>query len=418
MKINKFWMMAMLLSAMGAGMTSCSDSDEKVPETVEDPIKNTVEYYVEGKVSENGKALAGATVKVDGGSVTTDENGLFTATITEKGTLTLSASKDGYLSVNGIALDIPDNAENRSSYTVNFNMTKKANSLALAGKNKVLVTADAVTENGSMSNVAQGTGIAIPAGNMAALQDGTTISMTNYVPEQEQRTTQSNSALSSSIMNMYVETNNEVSANGITLAIKNPTAAATTFKNVAVYANSASRAGEAYAKLGEATLNASTQSFEFDLQDGKLANDYSFRINAKRNVSGQQLETIKSEKIDNSGNFEAKKDVKISYTAPMGWTYTKDFDSSLDASLVAMMKNAIVAQEGPEGTYTKNFEHTTNVGGNCIMYYNAKSTFTTTTYTFELTDRNVSVEVKKYTGTKLEYVNESADQHSGGTSDK
>lgn len=102
----------------------------------------------------------------------------------------------------------------------------------------------------------------------------------------------------------------------------------------------------------------------------------------------------------------------------MGWTYTKDFDSSLDANLVTLMKNAINAQEGTEGTYKTKFEHTTNVSGNSIMYYEAKSLFTTNSYVFELTNsKTTSVELKKYNGTSLYYTNETADQHSGGTSE-
>lgn len=52
--------MALLLMATGAGLSSCSVSDnEKAPEEVNDPIKDVVEYYIVGQVMENNQGLAG-----------------------------------------------------------------------------------------------------------------------------------------------------------------------------------------------------------------------------------------------------------------------------------------------------------------------------------------------------------------------
>lgn len=419
MKANKFVMMAMMLSATCASMTSCSD-DEKTPEMVQDPIKNTVEYYINGKVSEGTAALAGVTVDVNGTTATTDANGLFSITVTEKGNLTLKASKEGYLNVNNLTVTIPNNAGNRSSYSVNFGMTAKGTAVELPeGENSVLVTTESATANADMSSVTSGTGVNIPAGTMAGMAKGTQVTMTQYVPEQETADAAAgDSDISSSVMNVYIESTNDIEAKGIKLALKNPvkTAAISSFKLVEVYSNTGSRAGSAYSKLGEATLNPATNAYEYELPEGKLAGDYSFRVKAHRSVGATQEESIKSGKVDNSGNFEAKNDVEITYTAPAGWEYASGFDSSLDAGLVTLMQNAVTSQEGAEGKHEVTYTYKTNVSGNYIMYYNAKSTSATTTYTFELTDRNVSVAAKKYTGTKLEYVNESADKHSGGTS--
>lgn len=419
MKANKFVMMAMMLTATCASMTSCSD-DEKAPEIVQDPIKNTVEYYINGKVSEGTAALAGVTVDVNGSTATTDANGLFSITVTEKGNLTLKASKEGYLSVSNLTVTIPNNAGNRSSYSVNFGMTAKGTSVELPeGENSVLVTTESATANVDMSSVTNGTGVEISAAAMAEIAQGTKVTMTEYVPEQEASDAAAgDSDVSSSVMNVYIESTNDIEAKGIKLALKNPveTSGISSFKQVEVYSSSNSRAGSAYSKLGEATLNPETNAYEYELPEGKLAGDYSFRVIAHRSVGATQEESVKSDKVDNSGNFEAKNDVEFTYTAPAGWEYTSGFDGSLDAGLVALMQNAITSQEGAEGTHDVAYTQKTNVSGNYIMYYNAKSTYTTTTYTFELTDRNVSVTLKKYTGTELEYVNESADQHSGGTS--
>lgn len=419
MKTNKFFTIAMLFAASCAA-TSCSVSDdEKAPEQVEDPIKNVVEYYITGKVTEGSSTLSGVSISIDGTTVTTDANGEYKATVTEKGSFTVSASKDGYLNVNNLTVIVPNNAQNRSAYTLNFGMTQKADAAELpAVQNKtILVTQGKAEADKNMSNVSKGTGVIIPADKSGDIETNTTVTMTEYVPEQQTASIgQGTEAVDAAVMNVYVETSKDVTAEGVILAIKNPVAEGkTTFKTLDVFASNKTRAGENYVKVGTAVFNGATNSFQIELTNGKLAGDYSFRINAQRTVGAVQEVSIKSDKVDNSGNFEAKKDVKISYEAPMGWVYTKGFESSMDVNLTALLKNAINAQEGAEGTFNTKFEHTTNVSGNSIMYYEAKSCFTTNQYTFELSDKSVTVELKKYTGANLYYRNESADQHSGGT---
>lgn len=421
MKTSKFFTLAMVIAASCAAMTSCSIKDnEKAPEVVEDPIKDVVEYYINGKVTEGNAALAGVKIDVDGATATTDASGLFSVTVSEKGSYTVKASKEGYLAVNGMTASIPSNASNRASVAVNISMTKKASAVVLPKTDKaIVVTTSGATADADMSNVEKGAGAEIPAAVAAAIEEGTTVAMTEYVPEMETATSaQGTQDISTSIMNVYIETSKDIPAAGVKVAMKNPvsSSAASSFKTVDVYRSVASRAGDAYTKMGEATLNPATNSYEFTLTEGNLAGDYSFRINAKRTVSAAQEESITSGKVDNSGNFEAKKNVEIAYSAPMGWTYTQGFDSKLDANLTALMKNSINAQEGAEGTYNVKFKQTTNVSGNSIMYYNAKSTFVTVNYTFSLTNQDVKVALKKYTGSKLDYSNESADKHSGGTS--
>lgn len=413
--------MAMLIAASCGAMTSCSVSDnEKTVEVVDDPIKDVVEYYISGKVTEGTATLSGVNIDVNGTTATTDANGQFSVTVSEKGDYTVKASKDGYLAVNGMTATIPTNASNRASVAVSISMTKKAAAVALPKTDKaIVVTTSTATADANMSSVEKGAGVEIPAAVAAEIEEGTTVSMTEYVPEQETTTSaQGSEEISASIMNVYIETSKDIPAEGVKVAVKNPvsTSGASSFKTVDVYGSAASRAGETYAKIGEATLNTETNSYEFTLTEGKLAGDYSFRISAKRTVSAAQEESITNGKVDNSGNFEAKKDVEIAYSAPMGWTYTQGFDSKLDANLTALMKNAVNAQEGAEGTYKVNYKQVTNVSGNSIMYFNAKSVYVTVNYTFTLTNQEVKVALKKYTGSKLDYSNESADQHSGGTS--
>lgn len=94
MKTNKILVVAMMLAMAGATFTSCSkNDDEKMAEIVDDPIKATTEYYINGVVvDKENKAIEGVTVSTDGQSVKTDAKGYFTLTVKNIGNYTVSAS--------------------------------------------------------------------------------------------------------------------------------------------------------------------------------------------------------------------------------------------------------------------------------------------------------------------------------------
>ena len=415
MKTTKFMTMALLLAAAGASMSSCSVSDnEKSPEQVVDPIADAVEYYIVGQVTENGNALSGVTVTTSGvDAVTTDNSGQFVLTVTDQATHTLNFTKDGYLNA---STDVTlSGLSNRSSVAVSIQMTKKAEAATVATGSNVLVEANSAanttdvttaTNDNAVANIAS-VGAYIPQEAIAA---NTKVSMTEYVPEAT--STQSGQNVSSSIMAVHIETTSGAitgtADKPVVLSVKNPANAGTAFQKVTVYKSGKSRADES---LGEATYDENTNSYNFDVTT-TLNGSYEFRVSSTRNASGSATSLIKEGKVDNSGNFEAKTDVTIAYGALMGWTYTTEPSSDL-ADLV---KNAIEAQEGAEGTYTVNYEETTNISGNSIMYWKAENKYSTITYTFPLISGNVKAVLKKYTGAAFTYTNTVANQHSGGTS--
>lgn len=417
MKTTKFMTMALLLAAASAGMSSCSVSDnEKSPEQVEDPIKDAVEYYIVGKVTANNSALSGVTVSTSGlDAVTTDANGQFTLTVEEQKEYTLEFAKDGYLKASTIVK--LSGLSNRSSVAVSVQMTQKAAEEDIPANQNVLVEANSTNHTTEVSNAANAGAVAkittvgayIP---QEAVGTGTKISMTQYVPEVTSTQVAQNS--SAPVMAVYVETiGGDITAttanNPVVLSVKNPTTDGTHFKSMEVYADATSRAS---ANLGTATYNATTQSYDLKLTSGKLSGSYEFRVPYTRTVGGTQTTLIKEGKVDNSGNFEAKKDVTIAYSAQMGWTYT----AAPTGGLANLMKNAIASQEGTEGTYTMNYEEVTNVSGNSIMYWKAENKYNEVTYTFTLNNGTATAKLKKYTGVAFTYTNETANQHSGGTS--
>lgn len=413
MKTTKFMTMALLLAAASAGMSSCSVSDnEKSPEQVEDPIKDAVEYYIVGKVTANNSALSGVTVSTSGlDAVTTDANGQFTLTVEEQKEYTLEFAKDGYLKASTIVK--LSGLSNRSSVAVSVQMTQKAEAKEIPANKNVLVepnkdVQEAINGAASVEDIAT-VGAYIP---QEAVGAETKISMTQYVPEVTSTQVAQNS--SAPVMAVYVETiGGDITAttanNPVVLSVKNPTTDGTHFESMEVYADATSRAS---ANLGTATYNATTQSYDLKLTSGKLSGSYEFRVPYTRTVGGTQTTLIKEGKVDNSGNFEAKKDVTIAYSAQMGWTYT----AAPTGGLANLMKNAIASQEGTEGTYTMNYEEVTNVSGNSIMYWKAENKYNEVTYTFTLNNGTATAKLKKYTGVAFTYTNETANQHSGGTS--
>lgn len=415
MKTTKFMTMALLLAAASAGMSSCSVSDnEKSPEQVEDPIKDAVEYYIVGKVTANNSALSGVTVSTSGlDAVTTDANGQFTLTVEEQKEYTLEFAKDGYLKASTIVK--LSGLSNRSSVAVSVQMTQKATEEDIPANQNVLVEANSTNHTTEVSNAANAgavdnittVGAYIP---QEAVGTGTKISMTQYVPEAASTVVAQSS--SAPVMAVYVETTGgeitATTANPVVLSVKNPTTDGTHFDSMEVYADATSRAS---ANLGTANYNDETQSYDLKLTSGTLSGSYEFRVSYTRTATAK-TSVIKEGKVDNSGNFEAKKDVTIAYSAQMGWTYT----AAPTGGLANLMKNAIASQEGTEGTYTMNYEEVTNVSGNSIMYWKAENKYNEVTYTFTLNNGTATAKLKKYTGVAFTYTNETANQHSGGTS--
>lgn len=418
MKTTKFMTMALLLAAVGAGMSSCSVSDnEKSPEQVEDPIKDAVEYYIVGKVTANNSALSGVTVSTSGlDAVTTDANGQFTLTVEDLKEYTLEFAKDGYLKASTIVK--LSGLSNRSSVAVSVQMTQKATGEDIPANQNILVEANSTAHTTEVSNAANAGAVAnittvgayIP---QEAVGAGTKISMTEYVPEAASTVVAQSS--SAPVMAVYVETTGgeitATTANPVVLSVKNPEEAITeniSFASMEVYADATSRASS---KLGTATYNAATQSYDLELTSGTLSGSYEFRVPYTRTATAK-TSVIKEGKVDNSGNFEAKKDVTIAYSAQMGWAYTEE----PAGGLANLMENAIAAQEGTKGTYTMEYTAKTNVSGNSIMYWKAENKYDEVTYTFTLSNGTASAKLNKYTGAAFTYTNETANQHSGGTS--
>lgn len=414
MKTNKIMVVVMMLAMAGATFTSCSkNDDEKMAEIVDDPIKDTVEYYINGKVVANdGSAISGVTVSTGDQSVKTDAEGNFALTVTGIDTYAVVATMDNYLKAT-VNVTVPQNAKNRASFNTSFILTKKVSAVSVAADNTAdVVIATATNSNvESMNNVTSGLAVGIPANNEGLA--GSEISVTEYVDEVSKDKADKNEA---AVSNIYVETSNDIKAEGITLAVTNPAKSGeATFESFKVYKKTASRSGEGENHIGDATLNEDGK-FEVKLTDGNLAGDYSFRVNyTSSTTTGKETQTGE---MDNSGSLNAVNGYQITYTEKLGSTSSISGLSDSESGVMGMIENTVKSSQGATSVSETTKTLTTNISGNHILYYTIDNNYTVTTYTYTLTGgKTVTAEVKTYTGTTVNYQIVSADQHSGGTAD-
>lgn len=406
--------MALLLAATGVSLGSCSD-DEKTPEQVEDPIMSTVQYYIEGIVSDGNKGVAGVTVSTTGyDTVTTNDEGVFQLIVKEASEYTVEFTKEGYLNTSATAN--LKGQENRAVVALTVSMTQKAETVSVPADTNVIIEPGKVTEatgDEEVSSISE-VGAYIPN---EAVEGGTEVSMTAYIPESNiTPTTQGD--VSAAVSAIYVETaNGEITAteeNPVILAVNNPSSnTATRFDKMTVYQNNvtATRAN-ARQSLGEATYDAATNSYQLVLTSGKLEGSYEFHVNSTRTLGKESTNVLNEGTVDNSGSYEAKNNIPLTYEARMGWS----FNSTIDSELAPLIKNAVEANEGSESIFSISRNVTTSLSGKSILYWKAIGKSQNITYTFHLNTGDYKVELTKYTGVSFEYKVIEANQHSGGTS--
>lgn len=414
MKTSKFVVMALLLAATGVSLGSCSD-DEKTPEQVEDPIMSTVQYYIEGIVSDGNKGVAGVTVSTTGyDAVTTNDEGVFQLIVKEASEYTVEFTKDGYLNTSATAN--LTGLSNRAVVAMTINMTSKAETVTVPADKNVVIEPGNVTEATSDEEISSISEVGAYIPN-EAVEGGTEVSMTAYIPESNiTSTTQGD--VSAAVSAIYVETaNGEITAteeNPVILAVNNPSSnTATRFDKMTVYQNNvtATRAN-ARQSLGEATYDAGTNSYQLVLTSGKLEGSYEFHVNSTRTLGKESTNVLNEGTVDNSGSYEAKNNIPLTYEARMGWS----FNSTIDSELAPLIKNAVEANEGSESIFSISRNVTTSLSGKSILYWKAIGKSQNITYTFHLNTGDYKVELTKYNGVNIEYKVIEANQHSGGTS--
>ena len=294
-------------------------------------------------------------------------------------------------------------------------MTEKAETVSVPADTNVIIEPGKVTEatgDEEVSSISE-VGAYIPN---EAVEGGTEVSMTSYVPESDVEAT-AQGEISSAVTAVYVETaNGSITAteeNPVILAVNNPTSNDTRFANMTVYKVEApATRAEEHQALGEAAYDATTNTYQQVLTSGNLEGSYEFHVSSTRTLGNETTEVLNEGTVDNSGSYEAQNNIPLTYEAKAGWS----FNSTIDSELAPLIKNAIEANEGSESIFSISRDVTTSLSGKSILYWKAIGKSQTITYTFELNTGDYKVELTKYTGVSFEYKVIEANQHSGGTS--
>lgn len=359
--------------------------------------------------------MAGVTVSTTGyDAVTTDNDGVFQLIVDEASEYTIGFAKEGYLNTSANAN--LTGLDNRAVVAMTISMSPKAEAVTVPAETNVIIepgTLSEATDDNEISNISE-VGAYVPN---EAVEEGTNVSMTAYIPESSiSQDTQG--SVSSPVSAIYVETaNGEITAtpeNPIILAVNNPSSnTATRFSKMTVYKSSAAATrADARQSLGDAQYDAATNSYKLELTSGKLEGAYEFHVSSTRTLGQEATEILKEGSVDNSGSYEAKTNIPLSYQAKAGWSY----NTAVDTELAQLIKNAIEANEGSESTFSISRNTTTSVSGRSILYWKAIGKNQIITYTFQLTTGNYKVELTKYLGVDIEYKVVDANEHSGGSS--
>lgn len=400
-----------LLGMTVLGTTSCSKEDP-VRQEVVDPAK-TSEFYVKGQVvsSDNNTPLSDVKVTLDGQTVTTDAQGAYQMTLTQAKAYSVTFAKEGY--VNQTAEVNLTGAANRATLTVDAK-------LFAVSKNEVTVKIDepVVVTNDENGTVATSEASAEIQAN--SVKEEVNVTVTLYEPTAntsvKEETVVAPRTETKALKNIVITTSKEVVLQEpMKLNFKNTSGNATNYlEQVNVYRKNVTRSADNFEKIGVATFDPETNNYSIEIAAGQvLSGEYSLRVDYKRSATGVVIgETIYEKKIDNSSNYKA-----IEYThqfeASTGWEYTDKGAASADE--MKLIEEIIVRENGKTGVSKVPYSILSKISGNNILFFTVKQTQNDITYEVKTNTADRTVKTRKYLSVDSNYINESADQHSGGS---
>ncbi len=435
MKKSNFFKWGLLTCAAIFTLNSCSfGEDEKGNEIVDDPMKDTEVYYIDGIVYDTAAStdtqkavLAGVEVKIGEETATTDNNGVFKFVVNSKKEYLLEFAKSGYIGVDATATIAAD-AVNRSMVTLGIKMTPISTSASVTP----LEGGEAKDRDDDEYSVH----IAVPPG--AAPSEGS-ISVTPYdVPVPASTNVKvGQETIVVPLKNLAITATHNEYQESLTVTIRNIGSDNAYFDpdEMEIWHNNQDATTRAASGWVQETSTIKFGNGNYDFQTNKLKSKYTLEIKTLKNSAPEKnteynLVNGKNEvKVDNSGNTNAIKNYVIKVEAKAGWEYTTSPAQALNiagvtgddaANMVKTINSVIEAQEGGfPGYYTVTHEMTANISGNHIMYYRNMAKFSEKTYTFDIVvkgNKNTQavVKLKAYTGREDYYQNVDATQHSGG----
>lgn len=448
-----------LLTMMAGFMLMSCKSDEIKVEIVDDPVTETVEYYIAGKVTTaDGTALSGVTVDAEGVTATTAEDGTYSLTVASKGKVyTVTFTLDGYMAgQESYEAKLTGSLTNRAIVSLNAIMSKKGETVDVTAKqeevkeNEVLVLTEKGSEAVAKSEGADGSvetaapvaatiAVAVPK-EAIVVEEGEAapqISVTPYVApaaaiDETPSTTPKVAAVS--LANLKVESV-DAEGNVVPVIVQAPVTVqisatsgnteatvneAETFETVKVYRKmdeSTKAIGDivnGWKEIGTAIFNAVTKSYSFTIAKGeRLDGEFSARVEPTVTISKTMTEVTASDKKSNAGNTNAI-DFSFDYQVKTGWDVTSEMTVS-ETTQNLLLASIASTENSTKGyvTTTKTFE--AKISGNYILFYSVNAKYIEKTYSFKLKGSTENVNVTVYKGADLKYENKNADQHSGGS---
>lgn len=422
----------LLLFAMSLSLTGCG-KDDKEDEIVEDPLAKTIEYYIVGTVSNStGQAIAGAKVEASSDiNGTTNNEGVYSLTVTKAGTYTVKFSANGLENFETKVI-IADNAANRTQTTLSVKMAKaidmsKGATAEVSAEEEVVVEVPTVEEDQTTAPVAA---LNIPKG---AAEAGTSVTAVTYVEAQAAPTTPQtgDKEVSASVANIAIVTTpaDAKAKSDIEISVANAAASNTDFFDSAYMTalKESTTTTKAPTEFGKVIFK--NNSYVVTIPTGEtISGKYSTKVNYNKNIAASKAGEY-NKVNDQSGVVKIKNEeysasnVKLTVETMQGWKYTITPAAALEAigasdKQATFINNAIIAEEGKEGTYTTTKELNASISGNHQLIFGSKAKVQEKTYTFYLIvngeKRQAVVKLMCNVGYTEEYSNTPISQHSGG----
>nr|WP_129733155.1 carboxypeptidase-like regulatory domain-containing protein [Parabacteroides goldsteinii] len=406
----------LFVGVSGMVWVSCV-SDEPETEIVENPLGDEV-YFVLGRVTSQRAPLEGVSVYMDGTDqkTLTGEDSNYQLYLTNKGNYELHFKKDGYVDV-VTTVSIDEKTVKRSSITVSVDMTKMSEPVTVYPDEEI--------------EIADPTGRAVLQ-IMRSLAEKTDVSLTMMkdVPV----LFKSEMALKSepygnSYASVLISPSETELPRKSTLRVNKLTSDSIRFSSMDLYKRNAEYKWEK--QENPVTYNDSRNAYTSDIT---VFSTYSMRI--PYHVS-EGTEVVSSHlngelTVDNCGNAAAMRDISLDLKQRCGWEMTTDLHQLITSSLPGISTNdeqgltTVLTEQltsllGSDPGYYDIPVHLSkiSISGNSVLHYKNFAKETTVTCTFDIIyldqSKSLSVEIKKYTGMKEEYTNDSCYQHSGGS---
>lgn len=287
-----------LLLSTSLSFTSCKDEDEvtQTPEQVETKI----EAYVSGRVMEMGKPLADVTVAAGEVTSTTDSEGNYTLAVGSAGDVTVTASKDGYVSASSQVT-----VAEAEVISLDFELTQQNESVSLS-PDEELVLEEKRDEYTTLSFQSQ------------SVTSATDISITEYIARAENDNMGALSVI-------YCTPDGQQFEKPVKIQVARNTSSDLYFADMKHYVEE----NGTWKVEGDMTVDPETGRYVGELTH---FSNHAFGVEAKWGAKTSTTEDATSQEFDNRGKLDAVQ-VPLTVESKNGWEIDGDLASIIRSAL-------------------------------------------------------------------------------------